>query len=121
MLDSFDAVNDAPIYIGDDEEGHASQYSWNEEFIEEVDVINNGVMFGAGFVAAHPSSGEVGCGIWVATLAFDDQIVAQGNACLGVVHFGDVMHAVTIGADRFVGGLIGRCFLEEGNSCAVKI
>ena len=121
MLDSFDAIDDAPVNIGDNEEDHASQHGGDEEFIEEVDVIDNGVVFGAGFVVAHPCGGEIGGDIGMAALAFDDQIIAQGNACLHVIHFGDVMHAVTVGADWFVGGLPGEFFFKEFYGCAMEI
>ena len=69
----FDAVDDASVNIGEDEEDHAAKYGRDEEFIEEVDVIDNGIMFGAGFVVTHPRGGEIGCCIWMAALAFDNR------------------------------------------------
>ena len=71
MLRSFlCAVDDASVNVGEYEEDHATKYGWDEEFIEKVYIINDGVMFGAGFVMTHPRGGEIGCCIWMAALAF---------------------------------------------------
>jgi hypothetical protein len=56
---------------------------------------------------AHPGIGEIGSGIGMTALAFDKQVLFQGNAGLRIVGFGNIVRAVTVNADRFVGGQVG--------------
>lgn len=121
MLYSFRAVDDAPVNIGEDEEDHTAKHGGDENFIKEIDVIHNGVMFGAGLVVAHPCGGEVGGGIRVTALAFDEQVFAQGHARFGIVHFANVVYAVAVGADWFVGGLAGELFFKELDGGTMEI
>jgi len=112
VLYSFHAVDDFSVNIGDDEEDHAAQYSGDKKFIEKVDVIDKWVVLRAGLVMTHPRGGEIGGDIWMTALTLDDQIVAQSNTSLWIIYLGDVMHAVTIGADWFIGGLPGKFFFK---------
>src|SRR6185436_2992099 len=96
------AACDTPVNIGDDEEDHAANDCGDHNLIKQIDVIHNWVMLRAWHIVTHPRAGEVGGGIRVTSLTFDQQVLAQGNACLGRIHFCNVMYTMTICANRFV-------------------
>ena len=121
MFDSFHAIHDASVNIGQHEEDHSAEHGRDEEFIEQVDVIHDRVVLRAGFVVAHPRGGEVGSGIGVAALAFDKQVLLHANAGFGIVYSRNVVQAVAIGANRFIGGLAREFFFEEFYGGAVEV
>ena len=121
MFNSFNAVDNTSEDIGQDEEDHATQHRGNEEFIEQIDGIYDGVMFGAGLVVTHPRTGKVDCRIGMATLAFDEQVFAQRNPGFRIIHFGNIVHAMTVGTNRFIGGLTGKFLFEKFYGRAVEI
>src|SRR3990170_2622396 len=96
------AVEDAPDDIGDDEDEHAADHDGDEDPVEDVDVEDQRRMLRVRRVVAEPSGREIGRGIRMAATASDQQVLLDDGA-VRVVDPLDVVDAVAIDADRFVG------------------
>lgn len=68
----------------------------------------------------HPGRWEIGGGVGVTLLASLEQVFFDDSR-LGVLGCANVVNAVAIIANGFVGGLPWRFFDEEFDRCAVKV
>ena len=82
---SFHAIDDAAVNVGENEKDHAAKHRGDEEFVEQINVVDDGVILRAGAVVTHPCCGEVGGCIGVTALTFDEQVFLHGDAGFGVV------------------------------------
>src|SRR3990172_2948482 len=95
------AVDQAAAAIQYDEDAHPAEDGRYENLVEQIDVINRGVMLRAGPVVAEPGVGEVRGRVRVAPLAGDQQVLFDDPA-FRVVNLAHVMHALAIDAGWYV-------------------
>lgn len=115
------AVDQAPDKITDNKYQHAANRGRDHQLVEQIDVIDQRGLFGAGNVVAQPCLGIVLIDPGVTLLAFKQQILFDGDTVLRIVHFDDIVNAVAVDTNRFIGRLVGGSALEERNRRPVEI
>ncbi len=116
------AHNKSTVNVGQDKQEHASQNSGNENLVKQVHEVNQRECLGTWLIVTQPCIGEAGCRcIWMALLTFDQQVLLEGDTCLRVIRFDNVMNAMAIRADGFVGRLIGVVLFEHLYRCAMEV
>ena len=116
----LEAVEQSPDDIRHDEQGHTTEQGRDENLVEQIDVIHHRVVLWAGLVMAQPGSREVGGGVRMAPAAGGQQVLFDHSA-FRVVYRADIVYAVAIDTDRFVGLLVRGDCLEHLDRGAVEI
>ena len=70
---------------------------------------------------AHPGGGEVGSGIGMAALTFDEQVFLHGNTSIRIIYSRNIVQAVAVGADWLICRLSWEFFFKEFYGRAVEI
>ena len=101
---------------------HASQHRRDEDLIEQIYEINERKNSRARLIVTKPGvCKRSGRCVWMALLAFDQQVFLESNPCVGVIHLENIMMPMAIGADGFVGRLIGEILFEHFHGRTVEI
>lgn len=113
-------VENPPGRIGYNEDSHASQDRRDEYLVEQINVVNEGVMLWAGSVMVQPGVRKISSCIGVAFLT-GCQKARFHDGAVGIVGRKHIVYPMAVDADRFIRSLPRGGSLEELDGCAVEI